>query len=444
MVVEYHSPDALCAQLKVLLQGSVQPVHVFVDATFAQHANVGVIRGIIDSLGGENRVSLITASSGDGSESVLPSRRRRFQWALQATTRHVLVMDANFLPGSRLLEYLSAADAIPGVRGVLGVAGWRLLRSRDLDIVDASQEKIKEEASDAAVSAMGDVSLSFPDEAASLRVGRLSPADCLRSAWFVRTEWIPLLLRDIGNASSSLNDEATISALFWKHGGLPSLVIPQVENESSTRGELDCLVGREVDPPTEGQVRDWRIQLREFTLLGMRPQSWRTTYSQSQSLDSFTRATINDGNRRGSNHKNEASELMRSPVLLIIPSLEVAFMYEMLFKALLSPNSLYDPRIVYSVDSHCSDDDHLCDACNHLAYQMNLTKEQHDRLCYSSDPTLTILRGDSFWKSAHSSAGLSNLRSGGSSNLRSRGGLLASMQTEMDDVLRSAQPTRRL
>ena len=115
VVLEFTSAPALCRQLEALLHQSVKAHAIWVSDF--QSADGGAEARRLVARFRSDTISVISSSGapggdGRGSGTHGLGRRARFQMALQASTRHVLVLDAAVRPGVRLLETLShVADA---------------------------------------------------------------------------------------------------------------------------------------------------------------------------------------------------------------------------------------------------------------------------------------------------------------------------------------------
>ena len=163
----------------------------------------------------------VVSSSGAGAaaERSGTSGLRRlalFQMALQASTRHVLVLDPDVRPGSRLLQTLAHAAELPAGRGMLGIAGWRALDDATTEATPTTSAGDDE----------GGAYLAVPDATLGVHVPRLLEVDALRGAWFLRTDHLHFLFREplalppttaaaAGGATAGiadLADEAEVSA----------------------------------------------------------------------------------------------------------------------------------------------------------------------------------------------------------------------------------------
>ena len=182
VVLRYVSADALCRQLGALLGQTARAKEIWVCAF--QAADGGrAARDVVASFEHGGAVTVVSSSgAGAAAERSGTSGLRRlalFQMALQASTRHVLVLDPDVRPGARLLQTLAHAAELPAGRGMLGIAGWRALD-------DATTEATPAPASAAA----GDDDGGAYRGCSTRRLAslpRLLEVDALRGAWFLPT-----------------------------------------------------------------------------------------------------------------------------------------------------------------------------------------------------------------------------------------------------------------
>ncbi len=445
VVLEYNTPGSLCRQLRALLKCSLTPRRILVDAAHAIDGGAAA-EAIVASLAvGGGRISVLSALVSGGNEAGrevwrASPRRRRFALALQEESQYVLVLDASVEPGPHLLEQLVAAAEIPACRGVIGVAGWRTLRASSLAAADRPATAARSPSTEAEVGGfaseppddeaacdeVGDVSLSFPNDAAALRVRRLTPADALRGAWFLRTEWLPLVLRDPASyTADGRDDEAAISALFRRFGNLSSFVLPQPELEVGNNLQHEpALVLRTLPEPTDAMLRAWRAQLWRAARRGDPPPLWRSPEQQPEGVQRPS-TTLN---RLFPQLGKPESLAHKTPVLLILPTLDMAKELGSLYEALLSSSSLYEPRLVYAPSVDCGSVDECGCSSVAAALGLELASPSRRRLCRSPS-ALVILGGNRFWEGS----------SARDANMRALGGSLASLLVELDNVMHASR-----
>lgn len=237
----------------------------------------------------------VTADAASPNGAASAGRLVRFQLALQAPSRHVLVLDPSVTIPPRLLELLVHAAQLPDAHGVLGVAGWTAFA--------------REEGT---------------DETGGGAISRISTVDVLRGAWFLQVLWVPLLFREFRPAYSTRDPpfgsmaeggEAWVSQMLWRHGDLPSMALPAIDAS-----------GGLVPQPTTAQEEAWRRVLREGVRRGDIPKP--RAGSDSEHV-----------------HSDKAARI-RPVVLLVVDSLLTARRLSGLYRALRADASHYDPRLV--------------------------------------------------------------------------------------------------
>ena len=189
VVLRYVSADALCRQLGALLGQTARAKEIWVCAF--QAADGGrAARDVVASFEHGGAVTVVSSSgAGAAAERSGTSGLRRlalFQMALQASTRHVLVLDPDVRPGSRLLQTLAHAAELPAGRGMLGIAGWRALDDATTEATPTTSAGDDE----------GGAYLAVPDATLGVHVPRLLEVDALRGAWFLRTDHLHFLFRE--------------------------------------------------------------------------------------------------------------------------------------------------------------------------------------------------------------------------------------------------------
>ena len=390
VVLEFKDAAALCRQLHALLRQTLLPDLIMV-AAFHTDDNGRAARAVAESIEHGGRVhvfSVYTVPSAAGeagagndphSASGLASFAggTRFQLALQATTRHVLVLDWWLTPGPRLLATLAHAADVPMSSGVLGVAGWRALGGLGLDETtstatataevaapgdeppqagDSEPDADTAEVADVTVDSSGTSSLSLPDLGRRVYVPRLLQVDLLRGAWFVQADWLPLLLREATLLQASEGVEATISQCFLRHGDLPSRVLPTIDIDGTMLFDL-----KHAPLVSAAEERAWRHQLWEGARHGDGAPPWRAPGSGvSGSLPqgslpqgslpqgSLPQGSIPQGSLpHGSSRNGERRGASPKPVaLLMLAAPADAAAMRPLHAALSSARSEYEPRLV--------------------------------------------------------------------------------------------------
>ncbi len=298
VVLEYTSSHALCRQLEALLHQTVKAKVVWVCAF--QSADGGAEARRVVARFQSDSISVVSSSAAPGGDG-WPSgthglgKMARWQMALQALSRHVLVLDGSVQPGPKLLETLAATAELPRLQGaVLGIAGWRSLPSHLLSPAEAEaaglastapaaaaapdddealggQRGAEEAAEEAVEEAVGGLSLPLSDAEHGLPLARLMRADVLRGAWFVRTEWVGLLFREVEAECPPGAEEARLAALWRRHGDLRSYVLPVMPE---TRQSWHDLTGGPPLPPP-AQLAAWRAELWRGLRRGDAPPPWR-------------------------------------------------------------------------------------------------------------------------------------------------------------------------
>ena len=335
VVLEYAGSFALCLQLSALVQQTQKAALILVSALqpMDDEAEDGAAaaRSIVASFGlPEGEIAVVStarlAAGGDGSGVHALGRIARFQLALQASTRHVLVLDSAIVPPPTLIATLTHVSELPlADMSVLGIAGWRSLLGKADLAHGGDGAPYSPSQADPLTEAVGGASVALPDGAFGLQVHKLVEVDLLRGCWFLRAAHVPLLLREPPpslrklqqptahggargvagrgdgdpatdprgrgaggeeagggeaawdaegrrrageEAAAAEGEEAWISSMLRRHGDLRSLVLPSL----SGRGEPPA---EQLPTPTARQERGWRRQLWTSIRRGDEPPPWR-------------------------------------------------------------------------------------------------------------------------------------------------------------------------
>lgn len=384
VILEYTSAAALCRQLRaVVQQEGARADDIWVVALRDPDADGGdEARRVVasfESLAKGVPISVVSSASvggpdaddvGESEDDVAeaeddalarsdPSGARslgrlaRFQLALQATSRHVLVLDSGLVPPPTLIATLSRIAAVPEAHGVLGVAGWRSLTGgttvsggapSDVPRADVDDEPTKDELH----VSVGGHSAAMPSSAHRLRVDRMVPVDVLRGGWFLRTAWVALLFREAPpttlGRSTPLRDppgeEAWLSTMFARHGDLASLLLPTLTDADSGGGSAAALIP---DDPSPAQEAAWRRQLWDGVRRGDPPAEWRNGHNGGLSAAHATPASVGAWGFFGDGADSSGP---RRVVLIVVESLRAAAALAPLYAALSAGGSMYDPRLV--------------------------------------------------------------------------------------------------
>jgi hypothetical protein len=149
----------------------------------------------------------------------------RFQLALGAPTRFVLVLDDDMIPGRAFVAtLLHVAGTVHGRRAALGSIGWLLPRPQPPPSLQLSSYR----------SLINDSGgLYLPDLAYDLEVEQMVEVDYLCSLWFVRTAWVRLLFREAPHTFATAED-FHLSHMLRTHAGVRSYVLP-IDRTDATR-----------------------------------------------------------------------------------------------------------------------------------------------------------------------------------------------------------------
>ena len=358
IIVDYRSRASLSRQLHELAQQTLVPEFIWVSTLRDPDGDGGAhVRALVQAFPASLHISVVSVTTlrgaGTTSGTSALGRIACFQLALQAATRHVLVLDDWVaMPARQLEAFARAAELSARSHGVLGLAGWRSVIKEGGAAADGA---VPEESA-----GVGDVSVALPDGQLGLGLPQITPVDVLRGAWFLRTSWVPLLFREdlpphaqgrpVDRGPGELGEEAWISAILWRHGDLHSLVLPTIDSDA-----------KKPAPPTAAVERAWRSELWAAVRRGDVPPPWRATRAESISA--------------------------RSIALLVVDSMEIARQMASLFRALRSERSLYDPRLVLSPHVRAAG------GCRAVADAMGLSSAAQDELCARAEVAYS-LRGN--------------------------------------------------
>ena len=172
-----------------------------------------------------------------------------FQMALQASTRHVLVLDPDVRPGARLLQTLAHAAELPAARGMLGIAGWRALDDATTEATPATSSAATTTTAAARTSRCltRRSASTCPGCSRSTRCAARGSSAPTTSTFLASRPTLPPDRRPAAAAdgaaaaagsAADAADEAEVSARLRRHVGLPSLVVPVAAHDRSTWGDL--------------------------------------------------------------------------------------------------------------------------------------------------------------------------------------------------------------
>ena len=221
VILNHFKRHSLCRQIEALLaQSSGPPAHIWV-CLFASPMAAQLTAAIKSY--NDSRIAVFTS----------PHNLKyfgRFQLALAAPTRFVLLFDDDMVPGRRYLStLLHAAGSEHGRGAVLGSIGWLLPRPRPVpDLRLFSYRSLVNDTG----------GLYVPDLAYDLLVERLLEVDYLCSLWFMETRLARLLFREAPHTFAT-GEDMQLAHMFRKHANAPSLVLPVLPADRSTWGDTD-------------------------------------------------------------------------------------------------------------------------------------------------------------------------------------------------------------
>ena len=230
VVLEYVDAARLCRQLSALAQQTAAAEGIWVSALHDPDGDDGaearrVVASHTSGVAGTpvELISTTTVHHGTPNPSAAPARLggrlTRFQLALQASSQHVLVLDASLVPPPAMLATLVRLASLPEGQGLLGVSGWRTMpRMSHESHANATADYLGASNGDDGVAAMvacvldesdapcdedlygavGEASVSVPASggAHARPLDRVVPVDVLRGAWFIRTRWLGTLFKE--------------------------------------------------------------------------------------------------------------------------------------------------------------------------------------------------------------------------------------------------------
>ncbi|KAL1530130.1 hypothetical protein AB1Y20_001048 [Prymnesium parvum] len=425
VVLLFEGTGSLCRQLHALLSQDVIPLEVWVCVLRADEDGDKVVRELADEFDHHGRVQVLAVSSQPNryKESGIDGLDLRlgFQLALQARhgsacglplafprtrirtppepppelkvcpwhqarSRYVLVLEPWVVPGARLLSTLVHLAQLPQASGLLGVAGWRALGDlpTELKEADGANAVGSKSSSHPGSSERGDAlhdagaegmatSLALPDAEHGVLVPRLMQADLLRGAWFLRTDWLPLLFRDTGllRPEAAEGFEVVISTLLRRNGDLPTYVLPTGD------GGTHLFELSHLPPVTPMDKAAWLAKLWDSARQGDAPPPWRSAaiaqalgwprrgcscsspsppHSSLLRVSAFQARGSLEDSRKGSiighatgadTAANSGAKAAPRPVLLVLAiEREDAEELRPLVAALLKSGSYYEPRLV--------------------------------------------------------------------------------------------------
>ena len=225
VILNHFKRHTLCRQIEALLsQSSGPPAHIWV-CLFAS------------PMAASARAAAL--SYNDSRIAVIESEHNfkyfgRFQLALSAPTRYVLVFDDDMVPGRRYLATLIHAAGSTHARGaLLGSIGWLLPRPRPApDLRLGSYRSLRNDSGGAYLG------LYVPDLAYDLLVDRMLEVDYLCSLWFGEARLLRLLFREAPYTFAT-GEDFHLSHMLRKHAAAPSYVLPVHPQDRTTWGDTD-------------------------------------------------------------------------------------------------------------------------------------------------------------------------------------------------------------
>ena len=438
VVIEYVGAAALCRQLRALVQQQqdAKAADIWVAALRDPDGDGGdearrIVASFKSAFGADAALSVVssaTLASADGASDASGARSlgrlARFQLGLQATTQYVLLLDGGLVPPPNLLHTLSRVSQLPEAHGILGVAGWRSILEASADSTAAAAGGTAEPSVMELNAAVGGASLSMPSSVhEEPRIDRLMAVDALRGCWFGKTSWLPLLFREapppsLGRSTAAagdpLGEEAWISAMFARHGDLPSLLLPGLFDGNGGGGLAPTIP----DDPTAAKEAAWRRQLWEGVRRGDPPPSWRSAAA----------------------HHTPSSHAKRT-MLLVVASLEAARALAPLLVTLSSSGSLYEPRLVLAPEvTHNGGCAAVATAMGREALPLSACRRAN---------AVYELRGNREWQARDDEGGavVTNVEGGGrhaafyaAASAAETAAACASMMVELENVLLASEP----
>lgn len=143
----------------------------------------------------------------------------RFQLALQARSKYVLVSDDDMIPGKKYLGILHSVAA-NGPRGIYGSIGWVYPFVNDTGVQDNYRS--------------GGLYLRDPNKC--IEVEYLLPVDCICSLWFLERDWIGQLW-NVPPSTHRTGEDFTLSHVVRRQLGFGSYVVPVDVDDIHTYGD---------------------------------------------------------------------------------------------------------------------------------------------------------------------------------------------------------------
>lgn len=225
VILNHFKRHTLCRQIEALLaQSSGPPAHIWV-CLFASPIAASARTAALSY--NDSRIAIIES----------PHNFKyfgRFQLALSAPTRYVLVFDDDMVPGRNYLATLLHAAGSKHARGaLLGSIGWLLPRPRPPP--DARLNSYRSLRNDSGGAYLG---LYVPDLAYDLLVERILEVDYLCSLWFGEVRLVRLLFREAPYTFTT-GEDFHLSHMLRKYANAPSYVLPVLSADTSRWGDTD-------------------------------------------------------------------------------------------------------------------------------------------------------------------------------------------------------------
>lgn len=215
VILNHWMRHTLCRQLDSLLSQTVPVAHIWI-CFFASPMTAAARKAALAY--NDSRIAIFESEHNF-------KYFGRFQLALGAPTRFVLVLDDDMIPGRAFVAtLLHVAGTVHGRRAALGSIGWLLPRPQPPPSLQLSSYR----------SLINDSGgLYLPDLAYDLEVEQMVEVDYLCSLWFVRTAWVRLLFREAPHTFATAED-FHLSHMLRTHAGVRSYVLP-IDRTDATR-----------------------------------------------------------------------------------------------------------------------------------------------------------------------------------------------------------------
>jgi len=243
IILNHWKRDSLRVQLDAILALTVRPAYIWV--CVFDSPQLEMYQNIVEEYQQHFKKGVLTLTQSDFNFKYYG----RFQLALQAWTEYVWVIDDDIIPGPKMLGILTHTLNIHNLRaGVLGTIGW---------VMPPLNEKYRQFDSYRSTAAKG--GMYFEDPHYDIRVNDMLAADLICSHWFLRVDHVKLLFRDKWVTYETAEDYM-LSYSLRRYANLESYVLPSLENDPSTWGNMDIFQGFSAENATT--VGD-KIKLRD-------------------------------------------------------------------------------------------------------------------------------------------------------------------------------------